>query len=56
MAKKKPKPRGPKPERLKVKGPLGAALTTFLKKKRPAGGWPTRTKTREPEPALAEEE
>lgn len=39
---KKPpgKPRGPKPERLKLRGPMNAAVKTFLSTKRPAGGWP----------------
>lgn len=57
MPKKKPAKRGPKEERLKVKGPLGDALTAFLKKPRPAGGWPARpARYRKLEGALAEEE
>ena len=56
MTKRKPRKRGPKEERLKLKGPMSEALTTFLRKKRPTTGWPVRKKTPEPEPALSEEE
>ncbi len=57
MPKPKAKKRGPKADTLKLKGPLDAALTTFLTKKRPEGGWPNpprRYKKREGE--LTEEE
>jgi hypothetical protein len=38
--KRKPKPRGPKPEILKIEGDWKDAIRESLKKKRPAGGWP----------------
>jgi hypothetical protein len=32
--------KGPEPERLKINMGFGDAVSTALKKKRPAGGWP----------------
>jgi len=39
----KPKPqakRGPKPQRLKIKGNWEQAVTKSFQKKKPLGGWP----------------
>jgi hypothetical protein len=38
--KRKPKPRGPKPETLKLEGNWKDAIKKSLRKNRPPGGWP----------------
>ena len=38
------KSRGPKPDRVKIKGNWGKAVSQSLKKKRPDGGWPESDK------------
>lgn len=55
---KKPKRRGPEPERLKIKGGFAAATKKLLAVKRPPGGWPKAepAKRREPELELAASE
>jgi hypothetical protein len=38
--KKAPKPRGPKPEVLKIEGDWKDAMRKLISKKRPEAGWP----------------
>lgn len=57
MPKKKPpaKPRGPKPQRLKLTGSFEANARALMRAKKPPGGWPPMPKAYAPR-ELSEEE